>query len=557
MACREEHIPEVGSYVRYDIAGDSYLVVRTRDGIKAYVNACLHRGRALKDYDGRCSEFRCSFHGFTWRLDGTLRYTPAPPEFPDIEADRDAWRLPQAKVGLWGGFVFINPDPDAQSFEEFIGDLPEHFAKWDLEHRYIQAHVSKKIKCNWKVAQEAFSEGLHLGATHPQSAPYVGDANSAVDVYGNYGRQISPSGTPIEDLPMDALEVDILKRMLDIREGEDLPIPFEQRSTARGAMAEAGRERWRRVIGDDADDVSDAEFVDHWAYLVFPNLHPWGGFNRIVYRFRPNGDHHDESIFEVMFLTPYRGKRPPTAEITHLDFDQPWSDAPELQTLGLVMEQDTFNMEAVQRGLETTRQPFVILVDIPGGPGGLAARPAGPVREGRLVTDQMDATDLRARPGRLDPSSADPERLLPRQQRRHGQRDDGYALGPVPPQRRMDRGHAVRGRPGTVRVGVVAASVRPPPDQPRRGHAVRAVNADDARADPPGGAALLPRRRPARRRTDVQRVPPRRDRRPRHVRRAGARAVRPRRALAPPLRRDDALRAEPRDRIRRRHARDG
>lgn len=361
MACREEHIPEVGSYVRYDIAGDSYLVVRTRDGIKAYVNACLHRGRALKDFDGRCSEFRCSFHGFTWRLDGTLRYTPAPSEFPDIEADRDAWRLPQAKVGVWGGFVFINPDPDAQSFEEFVGDLPEHFARWDLEHRYVQAHVSKKIRCNWKVAQEAFSEGLHLGATHPQSAPYVGDANCAVDVYGNYGRQIAPSGTPIEDLPLDALEADILKRMLDIREGEDLPIPFEQRSTARGAMAKAGRERWRQVLGDHVDTVSDAEFVDHWAYLVFPNFHPWGGFNRIVYRFRPNGDKHDESIFEVMFLTPYTGTRPPTAETTHLDFGDPWSDAPELQTLGLVMEQDTFNMEAVQRGLETTRQPFVQL----------------------------------------------------------------------------------------------------------------------------------------------------------------------------------------------------
>ena len=87
-ACREENIPEVGSYVVYDIAGDSYLVVRTRDGIKAYVNACLHRGRALKDYDGRCSEFRCSFHGFTWRLDGSLRYTPAPSEFPEVEARR-------------------------------------------------------------------------------------------------------------------------------------------------------------------------------------------------------------------------------------------------------------------------------------------------------------------------------------------------------------------------------------------------------------------------------------------------------------------------------------
>jgi hypothetical protein len=60
-----------------------------------------------------------------------------------------------------------------------------------------------------------------------------------------------------------------------------------------------------------------------------------------------------------MFLTPYRGERPPSAQITELDFAEPWTNAPELQTLGLVMEQDTFNMEAVQRGLETTRRQYV------------------------------------------------------------------------------------------------------------------------------------------------------------------------------------------------------
>jgi len=361
MACRVENIPDVGSYIVYEIAGDSYLVVQSKSGIKAYVNACLHRGRALKDYDGRCSEFRCSFHGFTWRLDGTLRHLPAPAEFPDVEADRDAWSLPEAKVGVWGGFVFINPDPDCEPLEQFLGTMPEHFARWDFEHRYLSAHVAKKLRCNWKVAQEAFDEGLHLGATHPQSAPYVGDVNAAVDVYGNYSRQISPSGTPIEDMPLDATETEILKRMLDVREGEDLPIPFSQSSTARDAMATAGRDRWRTVLGDEADTVSDAELVDHWNYAVFPNLHPWGGYNRIVYRFRPNGDRHDESIFEVMFLTPFRGARPPTAPITHLDFDDDWTDAPELHTLALVMQQDSFNMEAVQRGLQTTRRTAVTL----------------------------------------------------------------------------------------------------------------------------------------------------------------------------------------------------
>lgn len=368
MACREEHLPEVGSYVVYDIAGDSYIVVRARDGaIRAYVNACLHRGRALKDVDGRCSEFRCSFHGFTWRLDGTLRHVPARAEFPEIEADPDGWRLPEAKVGTWGGFVFLNPDPDAEPLESFLGTMPEHFAAWDFEHRYLQAHVAKRLRCNWKVAQEAFDEGLHLGATHPQAAPYVGDSNNAVDVYGNYARQISPSGTPIDDLPIEPSERDILASMLDVREGEELPVPFSARTTARDSMAAAARERWREVLGDQADDVSDGELVDHWNYALFPNLHPWGAYNRIVYRFRPNGDRHDECIFEVMFLTPHRGERPPTAPITWLDVDDPWTDAAELQTLALVMEQDTFNMEAVQRGLQTTRRSHVVASDFQEG----------------------------------------------------------------------------------------------------------------------------------------------------------------------------------------------
>jgi phenylpropionate dioxygenase-like ring-hydroxylating dioxygenase large terminal subunit len=364
MACREEHLPEVGSYVVYEIAGDSYLVVRTRDGgVKAYVNACLHRGRTLKDADGRCSEFRCSFHGFTWKLDGTLRYVPGAREFPDVEADREAWRLPECRVGTWGGFVFLNPDPDAAPLAEFLGSLPEHFAAWDFENRYVQAHVAKKLRCNWKIAQEAFDEGLHVGATHPQSAPYVGDSNSAVDVYGNYSRQISPSGTPIEDMPADPSERDILARMLDVREGEELPIPFSQRTTARDSMATAARERWRQVLGDRVDGISDAEFVDHWNYAIFPNLHPWGAFNRIVYRFRPNGDRHDESIFEVMFLTPFSGERPPPAPVRVLEVEDSWTQATELQTLALVMEQDSFNMEAVQRGLETTRRSHVVISD--------------------------------------------------------------------------------------------------------------------------------------------------------------------------------------------------
>jgi hypothetical protein len=55
FACREEQLPHVGSHVVYEIAGLSFIVVRSApDQIKAYYNACLHRGRQLKDQSGRC-----------------------------------------------------------------------------------------------------------------------------------------------------------------------------------------------------------------------------------------------------------------------------------------------------------------------------------------------------------------------------------------------------------------------------------------------------------------------------------------------------------------------
>ena len=359
FACREEHIPNPGDHVVYEIGNHSYIVVRSHSGaIKCFVNACLHRGRQIKQYDGYSSELRCPFHGFAWNTDGQLTDIPARWDFPQINASE--WSLPEARVGIWAGFVFINPDPDADSFEAFLGDLPTHFERWNLTDRYVQAHVAKEIRANWKIAQEAFCEAFHVNATHPQTLPYLGDTNSQVDVWDTFARVITPGGTPSPLLNWEPDEADILRHMLDIRDDMDLPWSLEG-TTARRSAADSARERWRPMVGDLVDDWSDAEFIDNLDYTLFPNFHPWGAFNRIVYRFRPNGNDHRSSIMEVLLLAPFTGERPAPAPALHLDAEQPWTDAEPLGMLGKVFDQDTFNMERVQRGLETTRKPGVTL----------------------------------------------------------------------------------------------------------------------------------------------------------------------------------------------------
>jgi len=354
MACREEDIPEVGDHITYDIANLSVVVVRSApDTIQAYQNICLHRGRLLKDKPGRDTELRCAFHGFAWHLDGTLKHVPCKWDFPQVNDD---WKLPEVRVDTWGGFVFVNFDLDAPPLADHLGDLTTHFERWPLELRYKQAHVAKVLRCNWKLAQEAFMEAYHVVATHPQLLAGIGDANSQYDVFGNFCRAITPNGTPSPHLKWTPTEQDMLDAMFDRSLDEPRVLEVRDGDTARATAGQLRREAMATAIGDAAADrLSDAEMCDSIYYTVFPNFHPWGAYNRIVYRFRPYGNRHDMSIMECMFLAPYDEAegRPPAAPVQHLGPDDDWTEAWELGMLARVFNQDVFNLPKVQAGLET------------------------------------------------------------------------------------------------------------------------------------------------------------------------------------------------------------
>ena len=359
-ACREEEIPEVGDYHVYTIVRSSFIVIRTDEHtIKAYPNACLHRGRQLKEYDGRCSEIRCPFHGFAWTIGGDLQDIPARWDFDHVTADQ--FSLPEASVGVWAGWVFINPDPDAEPLEDFLGEIVDHFAEWDMANRYKQAHIAKVVPANWKIAQEAFCEAFHVNATHPQVMPYLGDTNSQVDIWDNFSRVITPGGTASPLLDWTPTQDEMMRAMMDVRVDQGNPIPVSEEQSMRAIGAAGSRDRWRSIAGEWADRLSDAEMMDSIDYTVFPNFHPWGAFNRIVYRFRPNGDDHRTAIMEVIFLAPFSGERPPPAKVHWLEEYESFTAAPELGMLAKVFDQDLFNMPKVQQGLESTRKPGVTL----------------------------------------------------------------------------------------------------------------------------------------------------------------------------------------------------
>ncbi|HVH17760.1 MAG TPA: aromatic ring-hydroxylating dioxygenase subunit alpha [Myxococcota bacterium] len=349
MACREEEIPEVGDHVLYEIADVTLVVVRAAENeIRAFHNTCLHRGRPLRDEGGRVERFRCPFHGWTWDLRGELAELPCRWDFPHVE--RESYRLPEAKVGTWGGFVFVNLDPGCQSLAAYLGDLPKHFEPWPLEQRYKEAHVAKRLPCNWKVAQEAFMEAYHVVGTHPQLLPGIGDANSQYDAWDTFSRAITANMTPsphLERVPGEQEQLDSL-----ITRSEDAAPTFQvpEGMTARQILAQITRMQLQGAV-PGIQDVSDAELADSFYYSVFPNFHPWGAYNKLVYRFRPWGNDAQQCVMEAIYLAPFRGRRPKPAPVHWLGDDEDWTRAPELGFLARVFNQDTANLGRIQRGL--------------------------------------------------------------------------------------------------------------------------------------------------------------------------------------------------------------
>lgn len=356
-ACREEEIPEVGDHIVYEFVGKSFIIVRSAPGkIKALYNACLHRGRKLADADGSAETFRCPYHGMEWNVDGTLALNPFDWDMPQWE--NNPLNLPEANVAVWGGFVFMTMDHDAQPLEEWLAPIPEHFERYDLENRYKAAHVTKKMRANWKATAEAFMEAHHIVGTHPQSLPMSADLNTQYDhPSDNVSRQFTAHAvqTPRYDKPIS--EQEVFNAFTGYQLGdEEVKIP--EGATARAMAAEMLRQGLSAETGRDYSHAGDAEMTDSLPYNVFPHIALWAGMmSNLIYRFRPDGLDPEATIMDIVVLKPVPkdGPRPKPAATIHLDFEDPMSEADDAlgPFLANVFEQDVSNLPQVQAGLRT------------------------------------------------------------------------------------------------------------------------------------------------------------------------------------------------------------
>lgn len=175
QAGRVEDIPEVGDFVTYDIGPDSVIVSRTGpDEIRAYHNVCPHRGRRLIDTApgqrnarGKRRNFICGYHGWSFDLQGHNTYVE---HKADWQGCLDGARsdLGAVQVDSWGGWLWINLDPEAGPLAEYLGEAARLLEPYGLQNMRPRWRKWIVFDCNWKVAMEAFAETYHVSTTHPE-----------------------------------------------------------------------------------------------------------------------------------------------------------------------------------------------------------------------------------------------------------------------------------------------------------------------------------------------------------------------------------------------------
>lgn len=185
--CPLAALPELGSYVARSSAGVPIVVVRDLDGtIRAFRNACRHRGMQLAEGTGCTKIFRCTYHGWAYRLDGRLEYVPHEHGFPDLDKDNSGL-VPVYAVDIQGGLVFVTQDePVGPGALESLPDL--------LTDDQVLFDSNESVNdINWKLTAEATLEGYHIKPTHPETFyPYGYDNVNVIEMQGPNSRICFP-----------------------------------------------------------------------------------------------------------------------------------------------------------------------------------------------------------------------------------------------------------------------------------------------------------------------------------------------------------------------------
>ncbi len=176
----ESQVPATGDYHTTRIGDQDVLMVRAADGqVHVLYNRCPHKGaQVVAEGDGCAGKFfRCPYHAWTFKLDGTHLAAPMrkgfegtcyDPAHPDFSMRR------LARVESYRGFVFASQAADGPDLKSFLGGVTTSIDNLCDRSPVGEVEVTGGVfrvlqESNWKVFYENLHDTMQARVTHESS----------------------------------------------------------------------------------------------------------------------------------------------------------------------------------------------------------------------------------------------------------------------------------------------------------------------------------------------------------------------------------------------------
>lgn len=159
-------VREPGSFVTADVVGVPIVVARGRDGsLRAFVNACGHRGARVAVGQGSALRLTCRFHGWTYGLDGRLAGRRQADSFDPPDPACDLVELPVSdRSGLL--VVGVHPGVSQGAVEQHLAAVEDQFAGFGFDRMQALETRRFEVAANWKLVTAASCESYHFATLH-------------------------------------------------------------------------------------------------------------------------------------------------------------------------------------------------------------------------------------------------------------------------------------------------------------------------------------------------------------------------------------------------------